>query len=142
MEVETPTEEIKLLMLLEIKLEYDIEWDNKPFEQKLYKSPPFVQVTCRFGETLFKKSLESTFAWKSPWLSFVPGPTIYTDITIEDIGYFTSPGERRYDALGLMEQLSEHTASKYANARQILGEETPDSILNKIFSKKCKKICQ
>ncbi|KAI3722872.1 hypothetical protein L2E82_34029 [Cichorium intybus] len=85
---------------------------------------------CRFGETLFKKSLESTSAWMSPWLSFVPGPTIYTYITIEDIGYFTGRCERSYDALGLMELLSEHTASEYANARQILGEETPETMFD------------
>lgn len=48
LKAETPTEEIKLLMLLEIKLEYDIEWDNKPFEQKLYKSPPFVQESSQY----------------------------------------------------------------------------------------------
>lgn len=95
-----------------------------------------------FGETPFKKSLESPSAWKSPWFSFVPGPRVDTDITIEDIGYFTSPGERSYDALGLMKQLSEHTASAYANAREILGNETPDSILKKRLSEKGKKIRQ
>lgn len=92
-----------------------------------------------FGETPLKKSLESPSAWKSPWFSFLPGPRVDTDITIEDIGYFTSPGERSYDALGLMKQLSEHTASAYANAQEILGDETPDSILKKRFSEKGEK---
>ncbi|KAL7598188.1 hypothetical protein Lser_V15G22042 [Lactuca serriola] len=95
-----------------------------------------------FGETPFRKSLESPSAWKSPWFSFVPGPRVDTDITVEDMGYFTSPGERSYDALGLMKQLSEHTASAYANAREVLGDETPDSILKKRFSEKGEKTRQ
>lgn len=39
----------------------------------------------RFGETPFKRSIESPSAWKSPWFinSFVPGPRIDTEITIE-----------------------------------------------------------
>lgn len=61
---------------------------------------------------------------------------------LQDIGYFVSPRERSYDALGLMKQLSEHTASAYANAREILGDETPDSILKKRFSEKREKIHQ
>ncbi|MFS8002674.1 putative transcription factor MYB-HB-like family [Helianthus anomalus] len=79
---------------------------------------------------------ESPSAWNSPWSSFLPGPRLDTDITIEDIGYFTSPGERSYDALGLMKQLSEHTASAYANAREVLGDETPDSVLKRRFTEK------
>ncbi|KAL4583900.1 hypothetical protein LXL04_008485 [Taraxacum kok-saghyz] len=47
---ENPTEDIKHLMLLDIKLEYDIEWDNnKAFEQKLYKPPPFVQDSSQYA---------------------------------------------------------------------------------------------
>lgn len=49
----------------------------------------------------------------------------------QDIGYFMSPGERSYDAIGLMKQLSEHTAAAFADAQEVLGNETPDSILNK-----------
>ncbi|KAJ0556102.1 putative transcription factor MYB-HB-like family [Helianthus annuus] len=79
---------------------------------------------------------ESPSAWNSPWSSFLPGPRLDTDITIEDIGYFTSPGEISYDALGLMKQLSEHTASAYANAREVLGDETPDSVLKRRFTEK------
>ena len=39
----------------------------------------------RFGETPFKRSIESPSAWKSPWFlnSFLPGPRVDTDITIE-----------------------------------------------------------
>ncbi|KAL1834649.1 hypothetical protein ACET3Z_004300 [Daucus carota] len=90
------------------------------------------------GETPFKRSIESPSAWKSPWFmnSFVPGPRIDTDITIEDIGFFMSPGERSYDAIGLMKQLSEHTAATFADAQEVLGEETPDSILKKRCSNK------
>ncbi|GMI81431.1 C-MYB-LIKE TRANSCRIPTION FACTOR 3R-1, MYB DOMAIN PROTEIN 3R1, A. thaliana MYB domain protein 3R1 [Hibiscus trionum] len=84
-----------------------------------------------FGDTPFKRSIESPSAWKSPWFinSFVPGPRIDTDITIEDMGYLMSPVERSYDAIGLMKQLSEHTAAAYADALEVLGNETPESIM-------------
>ncbi|XWS26314.1 hypothetical protein CRYUN_Cryun26dG0021500 [Craigia yunnanensis] len=84
-----------------------------------------------FGETPFKRSIESPSAWKSPWFinSFVPGPRIDTEITIEDIGYLISPADRSYDAIGLMKQLSEHTAAAYADALEVLGNETPESIV-------------
>ncbi|KAM7277279.1 hypothetical protein ACFE04_019145 [Oxalis oulophora] len=86
----------------------------------------------RFGETPFKRSIDSPSAWKSPWFinSFVPGPRVDTELTIEDMGYFLSPGgDRSFDALGLMKQLSEHTASAYADAAEVMGSETPDTIL-------------
>nr|AWD93711.1 MYB transcription factor 6 [Carthamus tinctorius] len=101
----------------------------------------FAENSGMLGETPLRKGLESPSAWKSPWFSsFLPGPRVDTDITIEDIGYFTSPGERSYDALGLMKQLSEHTASAYANAQEILGDETPDSLLKRRFSEKGKRV--
>ncbi|KAF9681134.1 hypothetical protein SADUNF_Sadunf06G0193900 [Salix dunnii] len=84
-----------------------------------------------FGDTPFKRSIESPSAWKSPWFinSFVPGPRIDTEISIEDIGYLMSPVDRSYDAIALMKQLSEHTASAYADALEVLGKDTPESIL-------------
>ncbi|KAJ6994907.1 transcription factor MYB3R-1-like [Populus alba x Populus x berolinensis] len=84
-----------------------------------------------FGDTPFKRSFESPSAWKSPWFinSFVPGPRIDTEISIEDIGYFMSPGDRSYDAIALMKQLSEHTAPAYADALEVMGKDTPESIL-------------
>lgn len=44
-------------------------------------------LSYRFGETPFKRSIESPSAWKSPWFlnSFIPGPRIDTEITIEVI---------------------------------------------------------
>ncbi|OWM86624.1 transcription factor MYB3R-1 isoform X2 [Punica granatum] len=80
-----------------------------------------------FGGTPFRRSIESPSAWKSPWFmnSFLPGPRIETEITIEDIGYFMSPGDRSYDALGLMKHVSEHSASVFANAEEVLGNDTP-----------------
>lgn len=48
MKGDTPTEEIKLLMMLEIKLEYDIEWDKNALEQKLAKPPPFVKDSSHY----------------------------------------------------------------------------------------------
>ncbi|KAI7755415.1 hypothetical protein M8C21_027722 [Ambrosia artemisiifolia] len=98
-----------------------------------------VETFGMFGDTPFKRSFESPSAWKSPWFSFLPGPRIDTDITIEDIGYFVSPRERSCDALGLMKQLSEHTATAYATAQEVLGDETPDSILNKRYAEKSRQ---
>lgn len=50
----------------------------------------------------------------------------------QDIGYFMSPGDSKsYDAIGLMKQLSEHTAGAFANAKEVLGTETPDTLLKK-----------
>ncbi|KAL3500529.1 hypothetical protein ACH5RR_039622 [Cinchona calisaya] len=86
-----------------------------------------------FGETPLIRSIESPSAWKSPWFfnTFLPGPRVDTNITIEDIEYLMSPRDQSYNALGLMKQLSEHTASAFANAKEVLGDETPESILNK-----------
>ncbi|XP_019457867.1 PREDICTED: myb-related protein 3R-1-like isoform X2 [Lupinus angustifolius] len=83
-----------------------------------------------FGSTPFRKSLESPSAWKSPWLfnTFLSSPRFATEITIEDFGYFISPGDRSYDAIGLMKQVSEQTAATYANAQEILGNETPKAL--------------
>ncbi|POO03932.1 GAMYB transcription factor [Trema orientale] len=90
-----------------------------------------VETFSIFGETPFKRSIESPSAWKSPWFinSFIAGPRVDTDITIEDIGYFMSPGDRSYDAIGLMKQISEQTAAAYANAQEVLGNETPETLL-------------
>uniref|UniRef100_A0A5B6ZED8 Putative myb-related protein 3R-1-like isoform X1 n=1 Tax=Davidia involucrata TaxID=16924 RepID=A0A5B6ZED8_DAVIN len=84
-----------------------------------------------FGGTPFKRSIESPSSWKSPWFinSFLPGPRVDTDITIEDIGYLMTPGDKSYDAIGLMKQLSEHTAAAFADAQEVLGNETPKTIL-------------
>lgn len=39
-----------------------------------------------------------------------------------------SPGDRSYDAIGLLKQISEHTAATYANAQEILVNETPKAL--------------
>ncbi|CAH9064622.1 unnamed protein product [Cuscuta epithymum] len=84
-----------------------------------------------YGDTPFRRSMESPSAWKSPWFinSFLSSPRVDTEITLEDFGFLFSPGERSYDAIGLMKQLSEQTAATFANAQEILGDETPESIL-------------
>lgn len=38
-----------------------------------------------------------------------------------------SPGDRSYDAIGLMKQLSEHTAAAYADALEVLGNGTSEA---------------
>ncbi|KAK9699866.1 hypothetical protein RND81_08G200400 [Saponaria officinalis] len=91
-----------------------------------------------FGGTPFRRSMESPSAWKSPWYfsSLVSCPRFEPDITIEDIGIFMSPGERSFDAIGLMKQINEQGADTYADAREILGSETPESILRQRCSNK------
>ena len=42
-----------------------------------------------------------------------------------------SPGDRSYDAIGLMKQISEQTAAAYANAQEVLGNETPQTLVKK-----------
>lgn len=88
-----------------------------------------------YVDTPFRRSIESPSAWKSPW-TFMSGPRVDTDITIEDIGYFFSPGDQSYDAIGLMKQLGEQTAGAFAEAQEVLGDETPQSLLKgKCFTK-------
>ncbi|KAI4337473.1 hypothetical protein L6164_015887 [Bauhinia variegata] len=84
-----------------------------------------------FGGTPFRRGIESPSAWKSPWFigSLLPSPIPDAEITFEDFGLFMSPNERSYDAIGLMKQISEQTASAYANAQEILGNETPKALL-------------
>ncbi|KAG7972844.1 hypothetical protein I3843_07G202500 [Carya illinoinensis] len=89
-----------------------------------------VETFSIFSGTPFKRSIDSPSAWKSPWFinSFLPGPRVDTEIAIEDIGYFMSPGDRSYDAIGLMKHISEHSATAYANAQEVLGNETPKTL--------------
>lgn len=88
--------------------------------------------TCSiFGGTPFRKGIESPSAWKSPWFfnPFLSSPRLDTDITIEDFQYLMrSPGDRSYDAIGLLKQISEQTAATYANAQEILVNETPKAL--------------
>ncbi|XP_019414938.1 PREDICTED: myb-related protein 3R-1-like [Lupinus angustifolius] len=80
--------------------------------------------TCSiFGGTPFRRSVESPTTWKSPWLfnTFLSSPKIDPEITIEDFGYFMSPGNRSYDAIEWMKQIS-------PIAREILENETPKAL--------------
>ena len=47
---------------------------------------------------------------------------------MQDIGIFMSPGDRSYDALGLMKEVSEKTAAACASAKEVLGNETPKEL--------------
>ncbi|XLR48294.1 hypothetical protein S83_032954 [Arachis hypogaea] len=88
------------------------------------------ETSSIFNETPFRRSLESPSPWKSPWFinTFLSSPRIDTEITIEDFGIFMSPCDRSYDAIGLMKQVSEQTAAQYANAHEILENETPKAL--------------
>ncbi|CAI9281231.1 unnamed protein product [Lactuca saligna] len=46
LKAEIPSDDIKNVMMLEITLEYGIEWAPKASEHKLYKPPQFVQDSC------------------------------------------------------------------------------------------------
>ncbi|KAL8171674.1 hypothetical protein V2J09_023478 [Rumex salicifolius] len=97
-------------------------------EENLYNG--FGSESRLFGETPFRRSIESPSAWKSPWFvnSFVPGSRFDTDLTMEDIRIFMSPGES-LDAIGLMKQINEQSAEAFSDAREELGKETPESII-------------
>ncbi|XP_068647752.1 transcription factor MYB3R-4-like isoform X2 [Aristolochia californica] len=80
-----------------------------------------------FGDTPgIKRGIESPSAWKSPWFMspFIPGQRFDTDIGFEDLGFFMSPGDGSFDAIGLMKQLSEHTATAFAEAQEVLSSGT------------------
>jgi len=49
---------------------------------------------------------------------------------LQDFGYLMSPGDRSYDAIGLLKQIGEQTAATYANAQEILENETPKALRN------------
>ncbi|KAL5558813.1 hypothetical protein UlMin_035024 [Ulmus minor] len=89
-------------------------------------SPALPETFNIFGGTPFKRSMESPSGWKSPWFvnSFLGGSN--TEMTIEDIGYLMSPS---YDAIGLNKQVSEQNKEAYANAEEVLGNETPETLL-------------
>ncbi|XP_031473399.1 transcription factor MYB3R-4 [Nymphaea colorata] len=76
-----------------------------------------------------KKGLDSPSAWKSPWFisSTFLGQRLETDITLEEMEYFLSPGDRTYDALGLMQQMSEQTAAALEEAEEVLAGEQPET---------------
>ncbi|KAL8139252.1 hypothetical protein V2J09_005273 [Rumex salicifolius] len=84
-----------------------------------------------FGIETNIRSIESPSAWKSPWFlnSFIPGSRFDTELTMEDIRLFMSPGDRSLDAIGLMKQINEQSADAFSDAREVLGNETPESIL-------------
>lgn len=90
-----------------------------------------IETITIFGGTPFKRSIESPSAWKSPWFinSFLFGPRMDADVPMEEVGFFMSPGDRSYDAIGLMKEVGEHTAAACANAQEVLGNETPQSLL-------------
>ncbi|XP_068652259.1 transcription factor MYB3R-1-like [Aristolochia californica] len=73
-----------------------------------------------------KRGFESPSAWKSPWFMspFFSGQRFDTDISFEDLGFFMSPGNGSFDAIGLMKQLSEHTATAFAEAQEVLSSGT------------------
>ncbi|XP_058785143.1 transcription factor MYB3R-1-like isoform X2 [Vicia villosa] len=88
-----------------------------------------------FGGTPYRKSFESPSAWKSPlfFSTFLTSPRLDTEITIEDYGCFFSPGDKSYDAMGWMKQIGEHTAAQYADALEILENETPKALPKDAF---------
>ncbi|XP_019083774.1 PREDICTED: myb-related protein 3R-1-like [Camelina sativa] len=83
-----------------------------------------------FCGTPFRRGLESPSAWKSPFYvnSLLPSPRFDTEITIEDMGYIFSPGERSYDSIGVMTQRNEHARAfaAFADAMEVSISPTND----------------
>ncbi|XP_010519901.1 PREDICTED: myb-related protein 3R-1 [Tarenaya hassleriana] len=78
--------------------------------------------------TPFRRSLESPSAWKSPLFinSIFCSPRFDTEMTLEDIGYIFSPGDRNYNAVGLMKHPSEHKAEASTDVKEVpSGDEAP-----------------
>ncbi|CAK8570224.1 unnamed protein product [Lathyrus sativus] len=87
------------------------------------------ETSSIFGGTPFRKGFESPSAWKSPWFrnTFLCSPN--TEITMEDFGFFKSPGgDKSYDAIGLLKEVGEQTAATYENAQEILNNDTPKAL--------------
>ncbi|EOA19905.1 hypothetical protein CARUB_v10000155mg [Capsella rubella] len=84
-----------------------------------------------FCGTPFRRGLESPSAWKSPFYvnSLLPSPRFDTEITIEDMGYIFSPGERSYESLGVMTQLNEHASAfaAFTDAMEVSISPTNDN---------------
>eukprot|EP01018_Ginkgo_biloba_P033287 Gb_27076 [translate_table: standard] len=71
------------------------------------------------------KGLGSPLGWKSPW-SLDPSFSVQktgTDTILEEIGILINPEDGTDDALGLIKHLSEHAASAYLEAEEILAME-------------------
>ncbi|CAA0402020.1 Transcription factor MYB3R-4 [Arabidopsis thaliana] len=88
-----------------------------------------------FCGTPFRRGLESPSAWKSPFYinSLLPSPRFDTDLTIEDMGYIFSPGERSYESIGVMTQINEHTSAfaAFADAMEVSISPTNDDARQK-----------
>ncbi|GFP79451.1 actin-3 [Phtheirospermum japonicum] len=53
---------------------------------------------------------------------------------VSDMGYYLTPGDRGYGAIVLMKKLGEQTAGAFADAQEILGNETPEILLKGLRS--------
>ncbi|VVB14131.1 unnamed protein product [Arabis nemorensis] len=88
-----------------------------------------------FCGTPFRRGLESPSAWKSPFYvnSLLPSPRFDTEITIEDMGYIFSPGERSYESVGVMTQMNEHTSAfaAFTDAMEVSLSPSNDNTMQK-----------
>uniref|UniRef100_A0A804MXM7 Myb-related protein 3R-1 n=1 Tax=Zea mays TaxID=4577 RepID=A0A804MXM7_MAIZE len=96
---------------------------SKPTKLLVEKSSPCINVDYEYVNLLadtpgIKRGLESPSAWKSPW---------YIDMHMHFQG-FVSPADRTYDALGLVNRLSKHSAAAAVEACEMLasGNTTSD----------------
>ncbi|CAO2186312.1 unnamed protein product [Urochloa humidicola] len=88
----------------------------KPAELVVEKSSPCINADYEYVNLLadtpgVKRGLESPSAWKSPW---------YIDMHMHFQG-FVSPADRTYDALGLVKQMSKHSAAAAVEASEVLA---------------------
>ncbi|KAL1202228.1 Transcription factor MYB3R-4 [Cardamine amara subsp. amara] len=92
-----------------------------------------------FCGTPFRRGLESPSAWKSPFYinSLLPSPRFDTELTIEDMGYIFSPGERSYESIGVMTQRNEHTNTfaAFADAMEVSFSSSNDDARQKELGK-------
>ncbi|XP_022681998.1 transcription factor MYB3R-1 isoform X1 [Setaria italica] len=89
---------------------------SKPADLVVEKSSPCINADYEYVNLLadtpgVKRGLESPSAWKSPW---------YIDMHMSFQG-FVSPADRTYDALGLVKQISKHSAAAAVEACEVLA---------------------
>lgn len=94
---------------------FDIDWLNN--------IPDLDNLSIMGSASGLDKGLGSPLGWKSPW-SLDPSFSVQkssADTILEEMGIFLNHEDGTDDALGLIQQLSEHAASAYLEAEEILA---------------------
>lgn len=97
---------------------FDIDWLNN--------IPDLDNLSIMGSASGLEKGLGSPLGWKSPW-SLDPSFSVQknsADTFLEEMGIFLNHEDGTDDALGLIQHLSEHAASAYLEAEEILATDS------------------